>query len=120
MRPSSAKVHLFVWFGEYTFALLWTCLPSVLGPEKNFSPQEKGIILAAMKRYYDRLHGARSKDTSKGRRDEILQRITDQVNAVGEEAQTHHQEDERSSQEGEGEDGPYDEACQGHWWWTCL
>ena len=54
--------------------------------KKKFMPEEKAIILAAMERYYDRLHGSRSKDTSKAKNDEILQRITDQVNAVGNEA----------------------------------
>ena len=58
--------------------------------KKNFSHDERAIILAGMERHYDRLHGSRSKTTSKGRRDEILQRITDQVNAVGNEARRPH------------------------------
>ena len=53
---------------------------------KKFSTDERAIILAGMERHFDRLHGSRSKNTSKGKRDEILQRITDEVNAVGNEA----------------------------------
>ena len=56
--------------------------------KKNFSPQERAIVISAMERYDARLHGAESKSTSKAKRDEILMKITTQVNALGNEIRT--------------------------------
>ena len=51
--------------------------------KKNFSPKEKAIVINAISRYDESLHGAQSATTTKVRKEEILQEITMQVNARG-------------------------------------
>ena len=56
--------------------------------KKNYTPDEKAIIVSAMERYDARLHGADSASTSKAKKDEILSRVAAQVNALGHEVRT--------------------------------
>ena len=57
--------------------------------KKNFTQDERAIIVSAMERYDSRLHGADSGSTSKTKKEEILRRVTAQVNALGHEVRTH-------------------------------
>ena len=56
--------------------------------KKNFSQDERAIVVSAMERYDSRLHGADSGSTSKTKKEEILRKVTAQVNALGHEART--------------------------------
>ena len=62
---------------------------SVTGPKdkrkKNFTPEEKAIIIDAMSRHDKYLHGSESGTTSTVHKDEILAEIATQVNALGHE-----------------------------------
>ena len=56
--------------------------------KKNFSPAEREVIISAMERFDARLHGAESGNTSKIKKEEILRKVTAQVNALGHEVRT--------------------------------
>ena len=56
--------------------------------KKNYTPDERTIIVSAMEKYDARLHGADSASTSKTKKDEILRKVAAQVNALGHEVRT--------------------------------
>ena len=57
--------------------------------KKNFSPEEKAVLISAIERYDVFLHGAKSRDTSRARKQVILETIASDVSALGNESRTY-------------------------------
>ena len=51
--------------------------------KKNFTAQERAIIISGMEEFDRYLHGPESRDTTRARKQEILDNIATQVNALG-------------------------------------
>ena len=56
--------------------------------KKNFSPEEKAVLISAIERFDVFLHGAQSPDTSRARKQVILETIASDVSALGNESRT--------------------------------